>query len=179
MYFVSEQQLFPSAAREGSATMTAVEILLVRESLNRILPVSNASVYIFFSTLYELEPELKGILSIDPASDERKYFGLMLYLITLLDDQHSFQRACEDFGLLCRRKGLRGEHIGTIAAALHSTLEQTLRSAFSGGARAAWEKLIASAVYSLKIGYSSSAAGSVTASSAPDSYSTTNNRHHS
>ncbi|MBI2419006.1 MAG: hypothetical protein HYV28_14125 [Ignavibacteriales bacterium] len=118
------------------------EQIVIRKSISRILPVANAAVFIFFSKLYEMDPELKCMMKISDEAGERKYFGILVFLINRMDTFESGFPLLEELGADCRLQGMKEKHFIVLGQAFYWTLAQTLRSAFTEEVKSAWKNFI-------------------------------------
>lgn len=133
--------------------MTAHEIELIKRSVSRIVPVANAAVYLFFSKLYELHPELKELSDAMPQSEEQRYFGILLYLINRIEKSDIPETLLTHFGSQCRNLGYSDLQLTSFSNAFYWTLEQTLRSAFTEEVQVSWRSFIREILVPIQQGY--------------------------
>ncbi|MBI5727213.1 MAG: hypothetical protein HY965_05140 [Ignavibacteriales bacterium] len=118
------------------------EQIIIRKSISRILPVANAAVFIFFSKLYEMDPDLKCMMKISDEAGERKYFGILVFLINRMDSIDSGFPLLEELAANCILQGMKEKHFVVLGQAFYWTLAQTLRSAFTEEVKNAWKNFI-------------------------------------
>lgn len=118
------------------------EQIVIRKSISRIVPVANAAVFIFFSKLYEMDPELKYLMKIPDEAGERKYFGILIFFVNRMDALENGMPLLDELGNSCRLHGMKEKHFIVLGQAFYWTLAQTLRSAFTEEVKNAWKNFI-------------------------------------
>jgi hemoglobin-like flavoprotein len=119
--------------------MTTRQINLIRTSWQ--IAASHADVVgpLFYSTLFEIAPEVRPLFNRTPVPEQsKKLLSMLSYVINKLD---SLDDILDEIGKLARRHvqyGVEDRHYGYVGAALLMTLEKGLGDAWNEEVKDAW-----------------------------------------
>jgi len=118
--------------------MTPVEIQLVKESWQKVVPIADQAAALFYNRLFELDPGLKSLFKGDMKNQGRKLTAMINTAVVNLSNLSSIVGAVEDLGRRHVDYGVLPAHYDTVGTALLWTLEQGLGDAFTPETKAAW-----------------------------------------
>lgn len=118
--------------------MTPEQIELVRESWDKVRPISEQAADLFYTRLFELDPELKPLFKGDMQAQGAKLMTMIHTAVRSLTQLDALVPAVEALGRRHVGYGVREEHYATVGAALLWTLDQGLGEAFTAEVEAAW-----------------------------------------
>ena len=118
--------------------MNDTQKLLVRASLEQVLPIAEAAAALFYGRLFELDPSLRHLFKGDMQEQGRKLMAAIQVVVAGLDRLDKIVPAVQSLGRRHAAYGVRPEHYQTVAAALLWTLEQGLGEAFTPDTKSAW-----------------------------------------
>lgn len=111
---------------------------LVQMTFDKVVPISDAAAEIFYTRLFELDPELKALFKTDITAQGKKLMAMLGAAVKGLDDLNALVPVVQDLGKRHVGYGVRDEHYDTVAAALLYTLEKGLGEAWNQEVKSAW-----------------------------------------
>ena len=123
-------------------SLTASEIVLIRESFDRI-SVGLRFSHKFYARLFEIAPELRARFPADLSAQVRKLMNMLAALVDKLDRPHELALTLEALGAQHRDYGVMPADFAPVGRALFETLEGELGPHFDGVTRSAWIALYA------------------------------------
>lgn len=118
--------------------MTPEQKTLVQESFAKVAPIAETAADIFYTKLFELDPELKPLFKGDIKEQGKKLMAVLGTAVAGLDDLENLVPVVQDLGKRHAGYGVKDEHYGTVAEALLYTLEQGLGEDFTPEVKDAW-----------------------------------------
>jgi hemoglobin-like flavoprotein len=118
--------------------MTPMQISLVQNSWQQVLPIRDQAAALFYGRLFELDPALKALFRPDMAEQGRKLTAMINIAVNGLDDLSSLVPAVRDLGRRHVRYGVTEQHYSVVGAALLWTLQRGLGGAFTSEVHDAW-----------------------------------------
>lgn len=118
--------------------MTPQQIKLVQDSFKHVLPIKAEAATLFYTRLFEDNPELRKLFKDDMEEQGRK---LMHVLATVVGSLHRLDEIVPTVKALGRKHGDYGvtdDHYPLVGTALLSTLRQGLGSRFTAEVEDAW-----------------------------------------
>jgi nitric oxide dioxygenase len=118
--------------------MTPEQIRMVQTSFAEVAPIADQAAAMFYSKLFELDPDLRPLFKSDLGEQGRKLMqmiGVAVNGLTRLDD---IVPAVRQLGIRHAGYGVTAEHYDTVATALLWTLAQGLGNGFTPEVRDAW-----------------------------------------
>ncbi len=118
--------------------MTPEQVELIKTSWAKVTPISEAAAEIFYSKLFELDPELKSLFKGDMKDQGKKLMAMINTAVNGLNNLDAIVPAVQDLGKRHVAYGVAAKDYDTVGTALISTLEIGLDKAFTDDVRAAW-----------------------------------------
>ena len=118
--------------------MTPEQLVLVKSSWEKVVPISDKAAELFYGKLFELDPSLKALFKGDMVEQGKKLMKMINTAVNALDKLETIVPAVQDLGKRHVGYGVRDEHYDTVAAALLWTLEAGLGDAFTDEVKEAW-----------------------------------------
>jgi len=118
--------------------MTAIDVILVRDSFRKIVPIADQAAALFYARLFELDPSLRPLFRGDMQEQGRKLMTMLATAVAGLEKLDAIVPAVRQLGARHSGYGVRAEHYATVGAALLWTLEKGLGPEFTPEVRAAW-----------------------------------------
>ena len=118
--------------------MTPEQVELIKTSWAKVTPISEAAAEIFYSKLFELDPELKSLFKGDMKDQGKKLMAMINTAVNGLDNLEAIVPAVQDLGKRHVAYGVADKDYDTVGTALISTLEIGLDKAFTDDVREAW-----------------------------------------
>ena len=119
--------------------MHAVDIALVQQSWEKVLPIADDAAKLFYGKLFELDPALRPMFAHSDMTEQRKKLMQMITVaVRGLNRLEELIPAVEALGRRHVGYGVTDAHYTTVAAALIWTLEQGLGDSFTPELRSAW-----------------------------------------
>lgn len=118
--------------------MTPEQVELIKTSWAKVTPISETAAEIFYSKLFELDPELKPLFKGDMKEQGRKLMAMINTAVNGLDDLEAIVPAVQDLGKRHVGYGVKDKDYDTVGTALISTLEIGLDTFFTDDVRDAW-----------------------------------------
>ncbi|MFL6974740.1 MAG: globin family protein [Xanthobacteraceae bacterium] len=121
--------------------MTANDIMLVRASFARVVPIKNAAADLFYDRLFEVAPQLRRIFPADLRAQKLKLMGMLATAVGGLNDLEALVPKVKALGARHVGYGARAADYNVVGEVLLWTLERGLADAFTPEVRAAWTKV--------------------------------------
>ena len=126
----------PSSAA-STDSLTASEILLIRESYDRV-SVGLRFSRNFYERLFAIAPDLRKLFPDDLSAQLRKLMDMLAALVSQLDQPRELALTLEALGVRHHAYGVSGAHFAPVGRALLETLESELGPGFDEPTRRAW-----------------------------------------
>jgi hemoglobin-like flavoprotein len=118
--------------------MNAIQIQLVQDSFKSVAPIADEAAALFYSRLFELDPQLRHLFKGDAKEQGRKLMTMIGAAVRGLNNLAALVPAVESLGRRHVGYGVRPSHYETVGAALLWTLRQGLGVRFTPQVEAAW-----------------------------------------
>jgi hemoglobin-like flavoprotein len=118
--------------------ITGDQILLVQQSFEHVIPITDTAAALFYQRLFELDPGLRSLFTADLYELGRKLMSMLGMTVKGLDRLDDLVPAIQKLGARHHGYGVTDEHYATVGAALLWTLAQGLGARFTPEVRAAW-----------------------------------------
>jgi hemoglobin-like flavoprotein len=119
--------------------ITSQQITLVQNSFEMVLPLSELIAGLFYSRLFETEPELRQLFKIDMVEQGQKLMDMLQLMVDGLDDLDEIEPTIAELGIRHAGYKVKPEHYDSLQNALIWTLEQALGDNFTAETSAAWK----------------------------------------
>lgn len=120
--------------------MTPEDIRKVQESWHRIDPVKEIAADLFYTRLFELDPQLRSLCGDDAKDRNRRFTQVVSATVRGLARVDMLLPAVREFGFRHPLPGEVDQHHANVASALLWMLEKALRRDFTPDVMAAWIK---------------------------------------
>jgi hemoglobin-like flavoprotein len=121
--------------------MTPEEVVMVQESWEKVLPISDKAAELFYGRLFEIAPEVKPYFKGDMEEQGRKLMAMINTAINALNELESVVPAVQAMAVRHVDYGVKPEDYDAVGAALIWTLDAGLGDAFTDDVRDAWVKV--------------------------------------
>lgn len=121
--------------------MTPSTIDTVQRTFNIIAPIADNAAALFYSRLFEIDPNLKPMFRGDMSEQGKKLMQMLTIAVNSLTKLDSIVPAVQELGRRHVKYGVRPEHYNTVAEALLWMLQHTLGSAFTADVKQAWTEV--------------------------------------
>jgi hemoglobin-like flavoprotein len=118
--------------------MTPESKRLVKESWEKVAPISEVAAALFYGRLFELDPALRHLFRGNLAEQGHKLMQTLTVVVRGLDRLDYLLPAIESLGRRHGAYGVRDEHYETVRQALLWTLERAVGDAFTPAVADAW-----------------------------------------
>lgn len=118
--------------------MTVIDIILVKDSFRKVVPIADQAASLFYARLFELDPSLRPLFRGDLQEQGQKLMTMLATAVASLGKRDAILPALRQLGARHAGYGVRDEHYATVGAALLWTLEKGLGPEFTPEVRAAW-----------------------------------------
>lgn len=118
--------------------MTPEEIVMVKQSWDRIVPIADKAAEIFYQRLFELDPELKPLFKNDMAKQRKMLMQVISKSVRSLDQLETLIPVLQELGRRHASYGVKEQHYDTVARALIWTLAKGLGDDFTEELQNAW-----------------------------------------
>jgi hemoglobin-like flavoprotein len=119
--------------------MTPEQKDIIRRTWQRIVPIADHAVSVFYDRLFEIDPDLRPLFAgADMTRQRKKLVAALALVVRALDRFEEFMPNLETLGRGHAHFGVRDEHYDTVGDALLWTLEKGLGEAWTAEARSAW-----------------------------------------
>ncbi len=123
--------------------MTPESKQLVKESWEKVAPISEVAAALFYGRLFELDPTLRHLFRGDMAEQGRTLMQTLSVVARGLDRLDELVPAMEALGRRHGAYGVQDAHYATVREALLWTLERGMGTAFTPAVREAWTEAYA------------------------------------
>ena len=118
--------------------MTPEQLVMIKSSWEKVLPIADKAAEIFYGKLFELDPELKPLFKGDMTEQGKKLMKMINTAVNGLDRLEAIVPAVQELGVRHVAYGVKDKDYDTVGAALLSTLEAGLGPAFTEEVKEAW-----------------------------------------
>lgn len=120
--------------------MNSHEISLVKNSFQKVAPISEQAAAIFYARLFELDPSLRALFHGDMADQGRKLMQMLSLAVNGLERLEVLAPVVRQLGMRHANYHVRDEHYDTVGEALLWTLGKGLGPDFTSEMQAAWAR---------------------------------------
>ena len=118
--------------------MTPDQKLLVKDTWEKVKPISEQAAELFYGRLFEQYPEVKPYFKGDMVEQGKKLMALINTAVNGLDNLDPLLQPLRDMGARHVDYGVKDEDYDKVGAALLWTLEKGLGSSFTPKVKEAW-----------------------------------------
>lgn len=118
--------------------MTPEKITLVQNSFSLVEPIAETAAELFYSKLFELDPQLESLFKGDMKEQGEKLMKMIGIAVNSLNNLEAIVPAVQSLGERHVGYGVEDSHYDTVAAALLWTLATGLGEAFTDEVKQAW-----------------------------------------
>lgn len=118
--------------------MTEDQKIMVQESWEKVIPISDTAAELFYGKLFELDPSVKPMFSTDIKVQGKKLMSTITLAVKGLDDLDKLVPVVQKLGRDHVSYGVKDEHYDTVGNALIWTLGQGLGESFTDDLKNAW-----------------------------------------
>jgi hemoglobin-like flavoprotein len=118
--------------------MSPSEVLLVRDSFRKVVPIADKAAALFYARLFELDPTLRRLFHGDMREQGEKLMAMIAQAVASLDDLDTLLPIVRALGARHAGYGALDHHYTTVGSALLWTLEKGLGAEFTPAVRNAW-----------------------------------------
>lgn len=118
--------------------MTPEQKQLVKESWEKVIPISETAANLFYTRLFEIAPEVKPYFNGDMKEQGQKLMTMINVAVNGLDNIEALVEPLKGLGKRHLDYGVKKEDYDSVGAALLWTLEQGLGDAFTDEVKEAW-----------------------------------------
>ena len=120
---------------------TATDIMLVRKTFDRVVPIAGVAADLFYDRLFYLAPSLRHMFPDDMRDQKRKLMVMLASAVQGLSNLDSLAPQLMALGARHSRYGVKDEHYKVVGEALIWTLERGLANAFTPEVERAWVRV--------------------------------------
>ncbi len=124
--------------RTADTAMTPESKRLVKDSWEKVEPISEVAAALFYGRLFELDPELRHLFRGDMEAQGRKLMQTLTVVVRGLDRLDALLPAVEALGRRHAGYGVQDAHYQTVAQALLWALERSVGDGFTPAVADAW-----------------------------------------
>ena len=121
--------------------LTAQDIVLVRASFAKVLPIKAAAADLFYGRLFEIAPQLRPMFPKDLREQKAKLMAMIAAAVGGLHDLATLVPHVKALGARHAGYGVTVAHYAIVGDALMSTLERGLGDEFTPEVRSSWAKV--------------------------------------
>jgi hemoglobin-like flavoprotein len=118
--------------------MTPSQIDLVQASFGKVAPIADRAAELFYSRLFELDPELRPMFRGDMKQQGKMLMDTLRVVVANLRNLDKIMTGVRSLGARHAVYGVRDEQYDTVGQALLWTLEQGIGKGFTPQVRQAW-----------------------------------------
>src|SRR6476659_10183990 len=118
--------------------MTPQQIEIVQSSFTKLAPIAEAAAGLFYSRLFELDPDLKPLFKGDMKRQGMMLMSMIATAVRGLSNTEALVPMVRNLGRRHVGYGVKDSHYATVGQALIETLEKGLGSDFNAEMREAW-----------------------------------------
>lgn len=123
--------------------MTSEQKALVRDSLQRLLPMSETAAELFYSRLFYLDPSLRHLFKVDIQEQASKFMEMIRLLASDLEQPDEFRAAVSELGLRHAGYGVKASNYNTVGEALIWAIDMSMGRQGTPELHAAWVEFYA------------------------------------
>jgi len=121
--------------------MSPYQVILVKQSFERLRPISMVAAEIFYNRLFEIDPSLRGMFKGDMQRQGAMLMSMIDAAVRGLDNPNALVPMLKSLGARHSGYGVQDTHYATVGNALLHTLEVGLGEDFIPDVRDAWLKV--------------------------------------
>lgn len=121
-------------------SLHASDILLVKDSFRKVVPIADQAAALFYARLFELDPSFRPLFRGDMSIQGRKLMTMLATAVASLEQSDRLLPVLRTLGARHVTYGVRDDHYATVGTALLWTLEKGLGSDYTREVREAWTK---------------------------------------
>lgn len=133
-------------------TITREQIILVRTSFEKIVPINEQAAALFYAKLFDIDPHLHRLFKSDLKEQGKKLMQVLSTAIENLEQIDKFVPHIRAMGARHGGYGVEERDYETVGAALLWTLEKALSKDFNSETKAAWAAVYALLAETMKQG---------------------------
>ena len=118
--------------------MNTQEIQTLQQSFARVEPIAETAAALFYTRLFELDPNLRPLFKSDLKAQGEKLMSAIKLVVIGMDAPERIIPAVQSLGQRHAGYGVCPEHYTTVGEALLWTLEKGLGEAYTPEVEAAW-----------------------------------------
>lgn len=118
--------------------MTPEQVLLVKESFRKVVPIAGMAADLFYDRLFTVAPEVRSLFPDDLTEQKKKLIAMLATAVSNLHQFDQISLAVQDLGKRHADYGVTAMDYQPVGAALLWTLEQGLGTDFTPPVKAAW-----------------------------------------
>jgi hemoglobin-like flavoprotein len=118
--------------------MSPTQIILVKDSYRKIVPIADKAAALFYARLFELDPSLRPLFRGDIVEQGRKLMAMIGMAVGMLHRLDLILPQVREMGVRHAKYGVADTHYGTVGEALLWALEKGLGPDFTPEVRDAW-----------------------------------------
>jgi len=119
--------------------LTPVQMQLVQESWERVVPIADTAATLFYEKLFELDPSLRPMFArSDMAEQKKKLMTMITMVVRGMGRLDQLVASIQALGARHAGYGVTDAHYDTVGAALLWTLGAGLGDAFTAEVKEAW-----------------------------------------
>jgi hemoglobin-like flavoprotein len=119
-------------------SVSAAQIELVQGSWAKVEPIADTAADIFYTRLFELDPNLKPLFKTDLKSQGEKLMKILGTAVNGLNNLEAIVPVVQDMGKRHVDYGVKDRDYNTVGEALLWTLDKGLGKEFTGEVKEAW-----------------------------------------
>lgn len=123
--------------------MTKDQVGLVKDSWERVVPISEEAAALFYGRLFQTAPEVRALFATDMAEQGRKLMAMLGMVVADLEEPERLLGPVRALGSRHAGYGAVAAHYDAVGAALLWTLARGLGDAFTPEVEAAWAEAYA------------------------------------
>lgn len=123
-------------------SLTAHQIRLVQESFSQVEPIAAQAADIFYTTLFEYDPNLRPLFKNDIKDQGKKLMATLSVAVKGLNDLDKLVPVLQGLAERHVKYGVKAEDFTPVGNALLHTLKTGLGAAFTPELRDAWVEVI-------------------------------------
>ena len=118
--------------------MTPEQKALVRDSLERLFPMSETAAELFYSRLFYLDPSLRHLFKVDIQDQANKFMEMLRLLASDLEQPAQFRSTVSELGLRHAGYGVSAANYDTVGEALIWAIDMSMGRQATPELHAAW-----------------------------------------
>jgi hemoglobin-like flavoprotein len=116
------------------------DIERVRDSFDRLWPISTQTAGLFYDRLFEIAPEVRPLFRHDLDAQKRKFISTLAVIVGSLDNTSKLVALTDTLARQHGEFGVQPAHYAVAGEALLWSLERGLGDAWTPGVAASWSK---------------------------------------